>query len=290
MVNNCVTLQGLNCYHGSIVNAAAFVGVDYPSSFAGLWSETDFTYDQMYHIYLTKRLLTNLATLGAELQLLACSSTREAEESLSLFQEGEWIIVGMDAYHLPWTPYYQTFQGPHYFLAQREKGDALFCVDPMYNKEHMQIMSGDLVLHAFDLCRINKMAEKPLPMQVRQEAEAVICTHPKTLEALIAATKECICGQQKNAELLAKYIDGLINNRHLYRYYLQHVQPDWEQSRQFFDHHTFLKWTSVKNGLYKASLINQNESIIHAVCSQLADLFHEEVRMAEKIKSTMHHS
>lgn len=277
-----INFHGLNCYYNSIVTVAAFLGVDYPASFATLWSETDFTYDPICHIYLTQRMFTALEALGARLEILNCSPKEKTNESLALFQPGEWIIVGMDAFYIPQNQYYQTLHGFHYFLVHNTHADLLYYFDPTYNQKQVKILREDIIAYAFDICRIRKVAAKPLHIGPVEEARKVMRAHPETKEKLLEQISGCTCGNQKNAGLLAAYVDALISNRYLYRHYLESLPsaPSWRQ--HCFTDDFLLRWTAVKNGLYKASLIKNNESLIDELCKQFNDLFDAEIDMAEK--------
>lgn len=278
-----IHFRGLNCYYNSIINVAAFWGVDYHSSFSALWSETDFTYEPIYGIYLTKRMFKNLKILGAGFEVLKSSSQKEKEESLSLFQTGEWLIVGMDSFHIPWTPYYQILHGSHYFIIQKENNNSLLCFDPTYDKKYIKIMLADIIPDIFDICHIYKIENRTLDIEIIQEIQEVINTNPKTREKLFKEINGCTNENQKNAGTLAKYIDAMINNRHIYQYYLQNFSSASLSNLKWFDNDFFLQWTAVKNGLYKASLVKDNESIIHELGKQVKNLMNTEIIIAEKM-------
>lgn len=280
---NLIHFRGLNCYFNCVVSIAAYLGLNYEDSFATLWSETDFTYDRRHHAYSTKRMLANLEAMGVKLKGLGCDSQKEAEEVLSSCQEGEFIIVGMDAFCIPWSPIYQALHDPHYFFAQKEQPDSFFCFDPTYSKEYMRIMPDDIISHAYDIWRIEKVTEKPPHFGVIEEAQEIICNHPQTQEKLLFEINECTHEKQKNAGSLAKYAAALINNRYLYKHYLQSSLPNADKYQQFFDKDFFLRWEAVKNGLYKASLIKNNESVIDEVCKLFNNLIDEEIAIAKQI-------
>lgn len=247
-----------------------------------LWSETDFTYDPICHIYLTQRMFTALEALGARLENLNCSPKEKTNESLALFQPGEWIIVGMDAFYIPQNQYYQTLHSFHYFLVHNAHADLLYYFDPTYNQKQVKILREDIIVYAFDICRICKVAAKPLHIGPVEEAREVMRAHPKTKEKLLEQISGCTCGKQKNAGLLAAYVDALISNRYLYRHYLESLPPAPNWRQHCFTDDFLPRWTAVKNGLYKASLIKNNESLIDELCKQFNDLFDAEIDMAEK--------
>ncbi|GLC80312.1 hypothetical protein [Lacrimispora brassicae] len=282
-----IYFQGLNCYSSSLLNAAVFTGADYRNVFANLWSETDFTYDQIHHLYLSRRMPANLETLGVKLEFLNCCSSKEVEKGLSLLSHGQWMVAGMDAFFIPWTPYYQELHSFHYFIAQKAKKGGFSCFDPTYDRKDIEITHEDMISHAFDICRIYKTAAKQSHISSRREAQEILYSHPITQENLLAQIRECAYGKQKNGELLAKYIDALINNCYLYVHYLQNMPLYREKCDQYFSKEFFLKWTTVKYGLYKASIRQNNQEIIQEVCGHFRELIEEEMDIAHKIGTVM---
>ncbi len=278
-----IYFQGLNCYSSSILNAAAFTGVDYRNVFVNLWSETDFTYDQIHHLYLSRRIPVNLEVLGVKLEFLNCCSLKEVEKNLSQLSDGQWLVIGMDAFFIPWTPYYQTLHSFHYFIARKEKKDGFSCFDPTYDRKNLEIAREDMISHAVDICRVYKTSEKRSHISSRQEAQEILYSHPKMQESLLVQIRECAYGKHKNGELLAKYIDALINNRYLYFHYLQNMPLYRGKYDQYFPKEFFLKWTTVKYGLYKASIRQNNQELIQEVCGHFRELIGEEMDIARKL-------
>lgn len=282
-----IYFQGLNCYSSSILNAAVFTGVDYRNAFANLWSETDFTYDQIHHLYLSRRMPVNLEALGVKLEFLNCCSSEEVEKNLSRLSHGQWLVAGMDAFFIPWTPYFQTLHSFHYFIARKEKEGVFSCFDPTYDRKDMEITEKDMIFHAFDICWIDKTAEQQSDMSIQREAQEILHSHPGTQENLLAQIRECAYGKQKNGELLAKYIDALINNRYLYLHYLQNMPLYKGKYDQYFSKEFFLKWTAVKYGLYKASIRLNNQELIQEACGHFQELIEEEMDIARKIGTVL---
>lgn len=280
---NMIDFRGLNCYYNCLVNIASFLGIDYLASFSTLWSETDFVYDEFHNIYLTKRMITNLEALGAKIEVLNCSSKTVSEEALSLFQVGDWIIVGMDFFHITWHHYYQALHGYHYFSARKEKEDMFSCFDPIYGINHMEMKSKDISSYAFEIRRIVKIIETPLDIGVQREAQEIICNHSKIQNSFIAKLTGSIEKNHKDLALFVRYVDAMINNRYLYKHYLHNYPPFSNRYQEFFSDEYFLKWAAVKNGLYKASLIFHNENIINELCESFNSLINEEISMAKKI-------
>lgn len=282
---NLIHFQGLNCYTSSMLNAAVFIGVDYRYALADLWSETDLTYDQIHHLYLSRRMPANLENLGVSLKLLNCCSKQEMEKNISSLAIGQYHVVEMDAFYIPWVPYYHTLHSFHYFIARKEENCFFSCFDPTYDKTYMEFTEEDMIAHVSDICQIQKAAEKQFCMGIRQEAREILYTHQKTQENLLRQIRECAYGKQKNGELLAKYIDALINNRYLYLHYLQNMPLFKERFERYFHKEYFLKWTAVKHGLYKASFRQNNQELIREVCGHFQELIQEEMDIARIIEA-----
>ena len=280
---NLIYFQGLNCYSSSMINAAVFIGVDYRNAFADLWSETDFTYDQIHHLYLSRRMPANLEALGVSQKFLNCCSKQEMEKNISRLTAGEWNVVEMDAFFIPWVPYYHTLHSFHYFIARKEKNGVFSCFDPTYDKKDIELTDEDMISHASDICQIHKIKEKQFRMEIRREAQEILYTHQKTQKNLLEQIWECAYGKPKNGELLARYIDALINNRYLYLHYLQNMPLSSDKYDGYFNKEYFLKWTAVKHGLYKASIRQNNREIIREVCGHFQELIQEEMDIARKI-------
>lgn len=278
-----IFFQGLNCYSASLINAAVFTGVDYPTVFADLWSETDFTYDQLHCLYLSRRLPKNLTSMGIDMEFWNCCSKEEIRKNSTGLPAGQWLIVGMDAFVIPWVPFYQTLHHLHYFIARKENRNVFSCFDPTYDRQNLEITEEHMLLYASDICRIHKSTKKPLHVESRQEAQKILDTHPETQEKLLTQIMECAHGKQKNGELLAKYIDALINNRYLYLHYLQNMPLSVEKYDQYFHREFFRKWAALKHGLYKASISKDNHVLIREACEHFKELIREEMNIAREL-------
>ena len=278
-----IFFQGLNCYSSSMINAAAFTGIANREAFADLWSETDFTYDQIHHLFLSRRLPRNLELLGARMEFLNCCSREEREKNISALPLGQCLVAGMDAFFISWVPFYQTLHSLHYFIARKERKNVFSCYDPTYDKQNLEITEEHMVSYASDIYQIHKSAEKPFHVEIRQEAQRILDTHYGTQEKLLAQIMECTYEKYKNGELLAKYIDAFINNRYLYLHYLQTMPLPGERYNQYFHREFFQKWTAVKHGLYKASMSRDNQALIKNVCEHLKELITEEMNIAREI-------
>lgn len=274
-----VYFEGLNCYLGCLINAALLSGIQYEAAFAGLWSESRLTYAPSYNLYFTRRLVDDLNTLGLKQEKLPCGSVEEAAQSFGLPDSGEWMLIEMNAYYLPGNPFYQTLHGSHYFLVSKKQDGSLHGIDPTYGHTELDITPDLIIAHASDIQRIVRVPAGVLQRSSRSEAQIIPSTHPLTLQRISSQILDCTGSSRQNAARLAKYIDGMINNRHLYSHYLTSLQAA-EQFPLFFRKEFYQRWTAVKNGLYKASLIPANSALLDELCGCLERLMEEEIRMA----------
>ncbi len=278
-----IYFQGLNCYSSSIINAAIFNGVDYRSAFSNLWSETYFTYDQVHHIFLSTRMSANLEELGIRQKFLNCCSVEAVKRNLSQLSIEQWLVVGMDAFYIPWTPFFNILHSYHYFIAQKRKSTTFFCYDPTYDIKDLTLNEEYMISHITDICQINKYPGKQLHRSVLQETREILYSHPITRDKLISQIEECTCDNRKRGELLAKYIDALINNRYLYVHYLNNLSACSSKYNLYFSEDFFHRWLTVKYGLFKSSLRQNNQDIINEICECIVTLFYEEMNAATKI-------
>ena len=234
-------------------------------------------------------MLINLDAQGAKLTMLDCDSPQQAEDSLSRFDGGEFIIVGMDAFFIPWTPLYGLLHGPHYFMAQNAAAETLNCFDPTYHRSAEQIARRDIIDHAFDITRMERVSENPAHTQaslsVAREAREILHGHPDLRRKLLADIAGCSQGNENHAEMLARYVDTMISNRYLYRYYLQNRTSGLDADYLFPDRDFFAGWAAVKNGLYRVSVSSGNRTVLADVRTQLGALLDWETALAERIIS-----
>jgi len=174
-----------------------------------------------------------------------------------------------------------------YFIAQNTKTETLLCIDPTYNKKNEQITRRELTSHTYEICRIKRVAKKPLLIESIQEAREIVGTHPSTRRLLLSQIYACVNAERENIVLLAKYVDAMIRNRYLYRFFLENQLMPYDENHLFLNSSFFGEWKTVKNGLYKASVIKDNKSIINEVCDHFNHLIDEEIAMAEKIIQLM---
>lgn len=275
-----IHFRGMHCFHDCVISLANHLGVRYSAAFATLWSETDFRYDPYREMYLTKRLITNLEALGAKVECFGCFARKDTDGATSMFRQGEYMIVGMDAFHIPWNQFYRTFHGPHYFIAQHAKAKYLLCFDPTYAIGEVQIDGETIAASAFDICRVSSVPERPGNFDVIEEARAVESTHPQTSRALLASIHNCVNAEQTRVRLLARYIDALIRNRYLFLFFLEKQPLPNKVDHLLWSADFFAEWTAIKNGLYKAAVCGDRERVLNAVCDHLCCLMEREIAMA----------
>ena len=266
-----LNFQGLNCYYNCIVSIANAYGLNYLACFASLWSETDFKYDKFRDVFLTKRMLSILAAMGVNLVMLDCAPP---VKGLDACKEGEYIMIGMDVYYLPWNSLYKLHHGPHYFIARYTKAEVLTCFDPTYGNQNEHIHLDEVVPYVFDISRLCCVEKKSVPVSVQNEAKEILLNHSYLYDKLIAPGDEL---------WVAKYVDAMIHNRYLYRHFLQCQQSLFAR---LFDQEFFLDWAAVKNGLYKAA-VRKDRALINEVHSRIKDILDKEAMMAQQIKKRL---
>lgn len=280
---NLVDFQGLNCYQNSIISIADYMGINYSKSFSTLWSETDFLYDTNHKIYLSKRIIDNFEKIGIMIELYSINSKEEAIKFLSIIEIKEPFIVGMDTFHIPWTPGYGWTHDVHYFVVQKYTENLFICFDPTYNKKYIEIIKDSIISHISKIYIVRKAKENYYNIDIRDEAKAVVFEHPKIYKILTQEFYKCVNEEHKNALMLAKYIDTMVNNRYLYKYYLENSPIYLNKYNIYFNDDLFLKWKAIKNGLYKAYIIKKNEYIIQETFELFTNLIDDEIFIANKI-------
>ena len=135
----------------------------------------------------------------------------------------------------------------------------------------------DFLPYIFDLRSADPVEKQLMHTTAIQEAKFVVQAHPGAMRRIV----ERIETSSAKEELLmvGRYIDAMISNRYLYQRYLDPaplVGGLWSDDY-------FLRWKSVKNGLFKASFMKEKTKIIAAVISHFQDLMNEELEMAENM-------
>lgn len=278
-----INFLGLNCYHNCIVTIAHHLGYDYSCAFCNLWSETEFRYEEYRKVFLSQRLIENLSQMGLRLDMRLCFSPEEAEISFAATDDGAPVIVGMDAFYIPWNPFFGVFHGPHYFIAEKNNTGELFCVDPTYDRQSERISQESICAHAFDISHMRAVEKGAHETGITAEAERILRTHDDTREELLLRVENCVHERKSEVLLLAKHVDAMISNRYLFKHYLGEKQRLSDERKAMFDRELFKGWTAVKNGLYKASIKEARQSILGEVERCLNQVIDKELAIAEEL-------
>ena len=290
-----VHFRGLNCYHDCMITLAHHIGLPYLQSFAHLWSEDDLRYDPICRVFLTRRMPQTLASMGMSLQEPSVTQDARASDWFAM-AVGDFALVGMDAYQVPWTPLYQLQHGPHYFIVQKGSTDPQICFDPTYELQGQTILTSALWEDAYALISV-RIQVKPTTFakeggSVLHEAIEVMQCHLKTSDSFLMRAKEWICGDDETALYPAKYIDAWLSGRYLYRHFVKETFGTLEQTPLFQSQQYFAEWQAVKGGVYKAALRRQDTAVFDEACQRFAALMRWEreaaLQIAGKRKSPDH--
>lgn len=281
-----IHLKGLNCYHDCVITMANFYGLDYAAAFLGLWAEGRLRYDPICQVFLSRSLQETLKSAGMKLNT-PLVTRKEREWGWEGAAAGENIIIGMDAFLIPWSPLYQIHHGPHYFIARKEKSQSHGCFDPTYGLSGQRFNTQDLLSSAFALITV-KTVNAAIPLSdskdsLATQAQKVQKNHPETLRRFRELSGIWMQKSQKTALLSAKYVDALLNGRYLFMYYLKERSHEAERAPLFFSPEYNHEWLAVKNGFYKAALTRENGAVCHESCQRLACLFEQELELARQL-------
>jgi len=280
---NLIYYRGLNCHLASIINITAALGLDYQNAFSTLWSETDFNYDQRYHMYLSKQVFTNLKSLGAEIKKFDCDFPDAVQNRLSAADVNELLSIGMDSFYIPWSPVYQHFHESHYFFVEKGHDDTFFCSDPVYEKQNLIMNTDHIAQYAFEIARICIKGERTLIPDPVCEAGRIRNSHPVLIDNIMTEITNYTTSGEEKLNLLIRLISAMINNRYLFREYLRLSYGRVMTHPGIFDEAFFRNWEAVKCGLYKLLIIKDKASVI----SQVEDLFlrvmETEIMIAEQL-------
>ena len=126
-----IHFQGLNCYHDCMITLANTFGLNYTAAFSGLWAEGRLRYDPICDVFLSMRLEEALEDCGMKLDA-PWITKKERETGWADTPAGDYIIIGMDAFLIPWNPLCELLHGPHYFIVQKGISETHDCFDPTY--------------------------------------------------------------------------------------------------------------------------------------------------------------
>ncbi|MDR1262504.1 MAG: hypothetical protein LBK46_03315 [Oscillospiraceae bacterium] len=255
---NIIHFRGLNCYSNSLVSVADSFGIDYTLAFGNLWSEMDLRYDQFREKYLSPYLLGNLNALGCSLTILPSETSGDIEDSLSGLNNGDCVIIGMDRRLVPWNPFFGGISGPHYFVAEYAADDSIPCFDPTFNVRNEKLRRDYIIKRASRISVLKPRAPEPWLPDDMAELRTVAEGCGERLRRVTEWIERCRSGGGNEAEQFAKYVEALINNRSLYRRYLDKRAPELLDALGVFNDSLFRRWSAVKHGLVKASIARES--------------------------------
>lgn len=270
--------RGLNCRLASLLNIADMLGANYLDAYVTLWSETDFSDEIKYNIYMSKRVYENLDAIGIRTEPLDC-----ARDAVSHIADGTMLLIGADTIDIPWHPVFGHFHDPHYFFAKKQPAQSIVCFDPVYGETNTEIKAEAVLTSAFELCRVYRVDASPPTHGLAEEAAAILRHLPDTAEALSDRIQGCKNDGKRNLPLLLKQINAMLNNRYLFGHYARASAPLAACSDAFFNDAYYANWEAVRNGLYKSGVVKQNEAVIDEVCKLFARAMQEELSMAARI-------
>jgi hypothetical protein len=277
---NLINFKGMQCYYNGIVTIAAALGIDYTRAFGGLWSEMDYRYDPYRKWFVSKYLLKNLAALGCSVSDLPSMTPDKTNASLNSLNDGDLLVVGMDAYYVPWNPYYGIFFGPHYFVVEYDGGAVLTCHDPTYGYEGERMTRGHIVKHACHIILVRTCAHGDVHHDNLTEMRTAAEVIPKQRLRLLSWL-EPTDGRRARAGTASKYVECMINNRYLYRRYLEHCDPETLPKLHIFDDEFFKLWTAVKSGMIKSSIMRGNVRLMGEIRKYLDEVIERELAAIE---------
>ncbi|MDR1464905.1 MAG: hypothetical protein LBJ11_06370 [Oscillospiraceae bacterium] len=275
-----IHFEGLNCYYNSIVSIAQAMGADVVSAFGTLWSEADFLYDPFRNAFSSRRFLENLAFLGVRLETLPSAAPEERARSLARLEESAFLVVGMDAFFLPWSPRAGLFHGSHYFAAVNAAPEWLLCYDPTYGKADERFPAAAAVDYANDLILVSQCPATGAPAEPFADIQAAARESPALRQRLLGW---CEKSDRKEIEKAARYVDCLISNRLLYRHCLARRVPALIRGSPLEDEALCERWNAVKNGFLKASLTWDFASVLREVREQITLLTELELCAAQTL-------
>lgn len=282
-----IHIPGVSCYLDCIITLANAFQIDYTASFSCLWSETELSYETICHTFLSRRLPRMLEMMGMRLEE-PCVSAQDRARGWADVSEGEFGLVGMDGFLLPWNPLYGVLHGPHYFIAQKRGKEPQCCFDPTYGLRGQKMRSEELVSSSFAVIPVtryvpDRRAEGRKDDLLLSQAAEVARTHPGKARRFLSQAKAWMQGPEQDILLPAKFTEALTEGRCLYGYFLRQQETDPKRASLFWSDGYFKEWRAVKNGFYKAALLKGNGEAFHEACRLFMAVFKQELDLAEDI-------
>lgn len=285
-----IHFQGLNCYHDCMITLANAFGLDYTEAFSRLWAESRLRYDPICSVFLSQRLEKTLDSFGMKLNA-PWVTEKERETGWADIPASHYVIIGIDAFLIPWSPLYKVLHGPHYFIIQKGTSESHDCFDPTYGLSGQKLTAQELIFNSYALIAV-KPDSTAIPIvadicdPLLEQANEVLKSHRAAISHFLEQAAIWIQESKDTVFLPAKYIDALLTGRYLFRYFLKARDNSAERAPLFFSQQYYEDWLTVKNGFYKAALVRQNSSAFEEACHLLTRLTEQELLLAKQISST----
>lgn len=272
-----------------MITLANEFGIDYTLGFSRLWSEGKLRYDPICSVFLSQRIPETLEKRGMKLDAPLITK-EERETGFADTLAGNYVIVGMDAYLISWCPIYQLLHGPHYFIVQKGRAGLHECFDPTYGVTGKRMAAQDLLSNAYALITVKMDNSAILPIDnisapLLTQSQEVLTAHPETFHYFLEQAGIWMKGAEKTCLFPAKYIDGLLTGRYLYKHFLEKQGAAKDQAAMFFSRQYYNQWLTVKNGFYKAALTGYDSDTFNESCRLLTYLFEQEMELARQLCS-----
>jgi len=278
--------DGMHCCLSGVATLANAFGTDCVPAYWNLLSETAFAYEPTYGRYYSQRFYDNTALLGVETRTIYPASVTSRlpkeelsrrEDILSALPDGEKIIIGMDAYFVPWSPSYRLFNTPHCFIAEKGGGDVFRCTDTTKKTSGHTLTLPYIALHSLSAVGVYQTAPKGLDIDDYAEAEDAKNAAKILRGGLLDRLDGCRSNKSGCAGLEA-LVQVIISNRKLYRYYLSRKNPELLRDRAYLSDSGLTRWEAVRHGLLKASVVWDNNPIINELADSLKIILDSEIK------------
>lgn len=265
------TFKGLNCYNNSVISIINTKNINFNSCFYNLWSENNFNYQHSGTHYASKKLFKNLEELGVFVEIIKCNK-KNTECILKTIPKNQYFIIGMDSFYIPWNDIYQFRHDQHYFIAKKSSKHNYMVYDATYDKTNLVISYEEIIKHAFEIEKIHfkPTNSKELTVNLNQELKKI---KKSTLQLEMKLINKIDNATNKNNILykkLVRYVDALINNRYMFKKYINQTFNNEMVNREFMTDGYFLTWMAVKNGIIKMSVLKDENTTL-----QVKNLIHK---------------
>lgn len=275
-----------NCYLDCVITLANAFEIAYTESFSYLWAEEDLCYEPICHTFLSRQMPRMLKMMGMEIGI-PCVSEQERKQGWTDILEGDFAMIGMDGFMIPWNPIYGALHGPHYFIVRKSRKDPQICFEPTYGLETQKMSATDLVSSSYAVIPVYRQKECAVPEYngdvLLSQAKEVTENHPKAITNFLRQAKIWIQSGNDRTFLPARFVEALAQGRHLYGYFLRNKGIEQERAPLFWDEGYFKEWRAVKNGFYKAAVVKQKTAVFDEAYSLFVSLYEREMELAKQL-------